>query len=195
MTTEKVMVVATAEVFKNESWQGLKTDGIDTLLKIIQERHSFLSRHLVEDDPSWQQIIPYIVFRYNHSYLLVKRLEHSAEHRLHHQYSLGLGGHINLEDTQGANPVEAGLWREWAEEVSYEGGLSHSLVGFINDDSREVSRVHLGLFYLFEGYSSLITVLEDHEMIGQLLSLSEIEPFYDKMESWSQIVYDYLKRL
>lgn len=192
LTTEEVMVIAAAEVFKNGAWQGLKTGGADTLLKIIQEKHCFLPRHQVEYDPSWQQIIPYIIFRHNHKYLLTNRLENSAEQRLHHQYSLGLGGHINREDTNETDPVEAGLWREWKEEVSYEGTLSHSLIGFINDDSREVSQVHLGLFYLFEGSSPQITVLEDHEMVGQLLSLSEIEPFYNKMESWSQIVYDYL---
>jgi predicted NUDIX family phosphoesterase len=162
------------------------------LLSSIYRHHTFLPREQIEEDEEWQQIIPYIVFFSEGLFLLLKRLSSSSERRLHHLYSLGLGGHINPAPQK--DPLMAGFWKEWREEVEYNDGMATQLVGMIKDTSKQVSRVHLGLFYLVRGESPRIKVVEERKMEATLLPLERIKEFYSQMESWSQIVFDYLKR-
>ena len=76
---------------------------------MIRERHFFMPRAEVENDPTYQQIIPYVVFRHGDRYFLTHRLRASAERRLRKQYSLGVGGHINPGDLEGGDPILDGL--------------------------------------------------------------------------------------
>lgn len=190
---EEVAVITAEELFKRGAWQGIKIKGIRSILTTIQKGLQFKCRSLVECDPSYKQIIPYLVFRAKNRYLLTKRLAHSkTEQRLHHQYSLGLGGHIKRRDLESNDLIEAGFWREWEEEVRYSGKTEHRLIGLIYDESSEVSRVHLGLFYLIEGDSDQIGIKEVDRLRGSLVRLSEAKGYYNEMESWSRLVYDYL---
>ena len=56
------MVVKRDDLFKGGIWHGIKTENLKKYLNIISQKHYFMSRHKVENDPSWQQIIPYLVF-------------------------------------------------------------------------------------------------------------------------------------
>ena len=68
------------------------TSDMGRVLRTIRAASEYRARHLVEDDPSHQQIIPYCVVRMSaDSYLLTRRLKESSEKRLHHLYSLGVG--------------------------------------------------------------------------------------------------------
>lgn len=192
---EEVAVIAAKQLFKRDHWQGIKVKGVKSILASIRKNLQFKPRLEVECDPSYKQIIPYLVFRTNNRYLLIKRLAHSkTEERLHHHYTLGLGGHINKGDIGSENLIEAGFWREWEEEVEYSGKIDHRLIGLIYDESTEVSRVHIGLFYLIEGDSSQIGIREVDRLEGVLVQLSEAKKYYDEMEGWSKFVYEYLSR-
>jgi predicted NUDIX family phosphoesterase len=160
--------------------------------QIIRQNHFFMPRAEVEEDPSYQQIIPYVIFRHRDRYFLTHRLRASAERRLRKQYSLGIGGHINPEDLKGGDPIHDGLRREWAEEVVYDGRFEAKLIGFLNDDSSPVSKVHLGVVFLLEGDHPSISIRETDKLAGELLTLDEMRIYYLGMESWSQIVYDRL---
>ena len=183
-----------AEIFPDSAWHGFIDGDPERYLSIIAARRQFRSRGAVEDDPSYQQIIPYLVFRHRDRYLLTRRLKQSTEKRLRHLYSLGVGGHINRDDVadDAADPVQEGLRREFEEEVVYSGAWSHRLIGLINDDSNEVSRVHLALVFEVSGDLPEISIRETGKLEGELLRLEEMKIYYLDMESWSQLIYDHL---
>ena len=174
---EDVLVVPRERLFVGGEWTGFRDTGLRE----------------VEEDPSEPQIIPYVVFRHEDRYFLTHRLRWSSERRLRKQYSLGVGGHINPEDVAGAaDPIDAGLRREWEEEVVYEGRISTRLIGAINDQTTAVGRVHLGLIFLLDGDRSEISIREVNKLAGELLPLEVMRSYYLLMESWSQLIFDYL---
>jgi len=190
--SEHVLCVSREDIFPDGAWHGFVDEGLERAQEVIRTQSFFMPRAEVEEDPRYQQIIPYVVFRHGQRYLLTRRLKASGEKRLHQQYSLGVGGHINPGDLDQGDPIDDGMRREWEEEVVYAGHFQARLLGLINDESAPVSRVHLGLAFLVDGDSPEIAIRETDKLEGELLTLEEMRIFYLGMESWSQIVYDHL---
>ena len=180
------------DIFPDGAWHGFVSDNLERHQAVIREKHFFKPRAEVENDPAFQQIIPYVVFHHGDRYFLTPRLRASSERRLRKQYSLGVGGHINAGDLGAGDPILDGLKREWEEEVVYDGRFDATLLGFLNEDSSPVSKVHLGVVFLVEGDTPEISIRETDKLAGELLTLEEMRSFYLQMESWSQIVYDRL---
>jgi predicted NUDIX family phosphoesterase len=192
VTSEQVLCVKREDMFPDGAWHGFVSQDLERHQALIRERHFFMSRAAVENDPGYQQIIPYVVFRHDGRYFLTHRLRASSEKRLRKQYSLGIGGHINPGDLDAGDPILDGLRREWGEEVVYEGRFEAQLIGLLNDDSSPVSKVHLGVVFLVDGDSPNISIREIDKLAGELLTLEEMRIYYLGMESWSQMVYDRL---
>jgi predicted NUDIX family phosphoesterase len=189
---EHVLCVKREDLFPDGAWYGFISEGLERYQEVIRERSFFMPRAEVEEDPAYQQIIPYVVFRNDDRYFLTRRLRASTEKRLRQLYSLGVGGHINPGDLEHGDPIGDGLKREFEEEVEYTGEIEATLLGLINDDSSPVSRVHLALAFLVEGSSPEISIKETDKLAGELLTLEEMRIYYLSMESWSQITYDQL---
>jgi predicted NUDIX family phosphoesterase len=190
---EEVLVVPREALFAGTEWTGFRDSGLDDLLSRVRAHYRFRRRSDVEEDPSEPQIIPYVVFRHEDRYFLTHRLRRSSERRLRHLYSLGVGGHINPEDvTEAADPIDAGLRREWEEEVVYSGQFSTQLIGAINDQTTPVGRVHVGLIFLVDGDRPDISIREVNKLAGALLPLDAMRSYYLDMESWSQLIFEYL---
>ena len=196
---ELILVVPSEIIFKKEKWQGLKTDNLDYYINLIKNNCQFKRRGDVETDSSFQQIIPYIVFNFQDKYFIYKYLPEAGEKRLVDTYQLGVGGHINPIDGDGdKNILEAGMMREWNEEVNFKGNLlKKELVGLLNDDSKPVEQVHLGLVYNFVGDSPEISIKETDKMIGELVDKKDIGKYIKGNPGiWVQLVYrDYLLKL
>lgn len=188
---ELILVVKRDILFPEGAWQGLKTVNPESYLELIQKNKEFLPRMLMEQDPTYKQIIPYLVFQYEDKFFLMQRKKKATETRLQSKYTLGIGGHIREEDM-----VECTLldWakREFAEEIDYSGYLTINPLGILNDDSNLVGQVHMGFVFLITGNSDQIKVKEELES-GKLLTLKECEEYYPNMESWTQIIYNYIK--
>jgi predicted NUDIX family phosphoesterase len=189
---EQVLCVRREELFGDGAWQGFIEEGLERVQALVRQRSFFMPRGGVEEDPAYQQIIPYAVFRHRDRYLLTKRLKASSEKRLRQLYSLGVGGHINPSDVEDGDPVRDGMRREWEEEVVYRGGFEARLLGLIKEESAPVGRVHVGLVYLIEGDTPEISIRETDKLSGELLTLDGMRIHYLEMESWSQLVYDRL---
>jgi len=189
---EDVLCVARTAIFPDGAWHGLVTTGLERILRIIRAVSEYHPRHLVEGDPRQQQIVPYCIVRHHEdgSYLLTRRLRKSSEKRLHHLYSLGVGGHVNPEDGRDGDPVVGGLMREWGEEVVCTSPATARLVAVLNDDTNPVSRVHLGLVFLVEPDHGRVSIRETEKLEGECLSLEAMRRHYLTMETWSQLVYD-----
>ena len=76
----------------------------------------------MEQDPSFKQLIPYVIFRYtteSGDVLLFQYTRGSGqgEKRLHSKRSVGIGGHICSDDASAASVYDEGMRRELAEEV------------------------------------------------------------------------------
>lgn len=161
------------------------------LLRAMSLEGSFLPRPQAEEDPTHRQIIPYALVRHAERFFLMRRTRGGGEARLHNLYTLGVGGHINPEDV-GGNPVLDGLRRELLEEVGITRYKAEP-VGFIVLDDSPVSRVHAGIVFLVDSQDEP-RVRETNKLEGRLATLDEIKAVYDGLESWSQLVFDWLTR-
>jgi predicted NUDIX family phosphoesterase len=168
-------------------------DGQGVAAAVLANRR-FVERTVAEHDFSCKQVIPYVVIRHEDRYLLMRRTRRQTESRLHDKYSLGVGGHINKDDLSPVkdNVILAGMRRELAEEIRVEAEQSCELIGAINDDSTEVARVHLGLVFLLRTASARYTIVEQDKYTAAWRSVSELAQYYEQMETWAQIVYDYV---
>jgi predicted NUDIX family phosphoesterase len=189
---ENVLVVPTAGI--NPFLEGLfSTANLDRCVTYILGNYSFRSRAIVEEDPSFKQIIPYVLIRHKDRFLLTQRTSRQTEKRLHGKYSLGIGGHINdLEQSAGHKDViHAGLERELNEEVRVLGARrSLELAGIISDDSTDVGKVHLGLVFVLEVDSDQCSVEEPDLMTAQWAEADVLRERLPVMETWSQIAFE-----
>jgi predicted NUDIX family phosphoesterase len=145
----------------------------------------------MEIDPTYKQIIPYMIFEYADSYFLMERKATASEQRLKSKLSLGIGGHIRQEDIAGGTIFD---WakREFHEEVSYNGALEIEPLGVLNDDSDAVGQVHLGFILLLHGASPEIAIRSEHKQ-GMLVHSSQMDSYVDRMESWSKISWQHIR--
>ncbi|MBI2675970.1 MAG: hypothetical protein HYX24_05905 [Candidatus Aenigmarchaeota archaeon] len=192
---EDILVIPREKLFglKNENYfNGFvpleKTD----FQQIIQSNSLFKPRPEMETDPSFKQIIPYIIFRHGNRLFTYRRLNKGNEKRLHGNHSIGIGGHINPIDTKG-NIIMDSMKREFEEEMEYNGDYDARVLGYINDDSNDVGKVHFGIVFLVEGKDGNITVKEKEKLEGQLLPKGEIAKLEKTMETWSRLVWEWIK--
>lgn len=192
MKNEKVLVVAKDIFFKKEHWQGLKTDDLEYYLNLIKNNFQFKERREVEDDDTWQQIIPYILFNFEDKYFLYNYLEKASEKRLINDYHLGVAGHINPIDLKpGEDILKVAAEREWSEEIDYKGNIiDKKFIGIMNDERRKVESVHIGLIYLFKGDSSEIFVKEKETLKGQLVDFKDLSTTIKGISNWAQIILE-----
>lgn len=190
---ELILVVKRAHLFADSTaWHGLKEVDFEHYLNIINDTKEFLPRSIMETDPTYKQIIPYLVFKHEDAYFLMQRRSDSSETRLRNKLTLGIGGHIRQEDMQ-TNSLFAWALREFHEEVDYAGTLQVKPLGILNDDSDDVGKVHIGFVLLLEGDSSNIAIKSELKS-GTLVPLSECVAQHASMESWSQFVVDFLQK-
>jgi predicted NUDIX family phosphoesterase len=187
---EKILVVKREFLFKNGAWNGLKKVDFDDYLKIITDHQEFHPRYAMETDPTYKQIIPYLVFRYQDQYFLMERDKKASEARLASKLTLGIGGHIHKEDMAQADIFTWAI-REFHEEVNYTGNLKITPLGILNDDSNLVGQVHIGFVFLLEGDSDAISIKSELAG-GTLVTLDECKALKERMEGWSQTTLESL---
>ncbi len=175
---EHVLVVPSAQLDKLGRFQGFSADAdryISALL--VPEFMDYRPRSQVEDDPSFKQIIPYVVFRSGDRVFCYTRGKSQGEARLHRLRSLGVGGHVSVEDAGGGRSLDAyesALRRELEEEVAIGSPGRIRRVGLINDDSTPVGSVHLGVVHLYDLDEPAVVPREDGLADAGFLGLGEV---------------------
>lgn len=169
------------------------TSSFSALENLIKENKMLLKRKDAEANPAYKQIIPYFVFKQDDKYFLMQRAHTAGEARLKNKMSLGIGGHLRQEDIAGA-PLEQWGMREFHEEVAFDGGITLTPLGIINDERNEVGKVHLGIVFLVEGFGGTISIRSELKS-GHLTSLSQIQEQFEALETWSQLVADHLTKI
>ena len=161
------------------------------LLDAVQAHGTFMDRPLAEESPDYKQLIPYVVVRDGGRTFLMQRTDAGGDPRLHGKASIGVGGHLNPVD-EGADPLFAGLRREWSEELITDWEPEFRLVGLLNDDSNPVGSVHLGVVFTIEAAGRPVDVRERDKLRGQFVAASEVRSAWDRLETWSRLVAEYL---
>ena len=169
-------------------WRGIRTRGIDEVLDAFAANGVYRSRTEVEDDPAFQQLIPYVVVTDGPRLFLMRRLRTGGDTRLHDRYSIGVGGHIGPDDLG----LAGGLAREWSEELVAEWTPDFVPLGLLNDDTDPVGAVHLGVVYRVEAAGRPIEIRETHKLEGWFADAADIDALGDRLETWSRLVLEYL---
>jgi predicted NUDIX family phosphoesterase len=158
-----------------------------------------MPRSQVETDPSYKQLIPYVIMSCQGKYLSYVRGSRAGEKRLVGNRSIGIGGHINPADDVSLLGVfetylEA-VEREVAEEVNVETKHSDRIAALLNDDSNEVGTVHLGIVHHWRLDEPRVSRKE--QMITQMsfMTQGELEAVRDTMETWSALCLDGLAEM
>ena len=194
---EKVLVFPRSIFEQLGIFQGFRTD-VDRYLPIILDKknNSFQPRTRAETDPTFKQIIPYVVVTDGKSILHYVRGKKAGEKRLVAKGSIGIGGHINDEDhtlfTVGLQAFQDAVKREVCEELTVQGPFDARPVGLINDDSTEVGRVHFGIVHVL--FRTPEKVKKNEQVITQVefIPIEELKVRREQMESWSQLCLDNL---
>lgn len=190
---EKVLVVSCEHLFARDgARQGFFVADYDWYAQIIMQHKQFLPRGLVETDESFKQIIPYIVVMHGENIFVVQRRSSASEQRLARLLSVGIGGHIRASDVSSPD-IFSWAAREWREEICYDGAYQTTFLGFINDDSNPVGRVHFGAVYLVTLEQPAIAVRSELKT-GALTPLRAIVQT-SSFEPWSQLVLEHLLHL
>jgi len=192
---EQVLTVKRELIAQYIPEAGISAENAGKVVDIIMKHPEFLPRHQAEEDPSHKQIIPYVVLCRGDEVFATRRLKKGGETRLHGLISLGVGGHINAESDAPENDIlYHGMNREIDEEViiAKRGALTPR--GLINDDTNEVGKVHLGMFFTLE-VEGEVAVRETEKLEGFWLKRSELAEKAPEMETWSQLVVGALLNL
>lgn len=165
------------------------------LTKMLEPKQ-YIPRSQCETDPSYQQLIPYIVVRCNGLILAYQRA--GTETRLDGLWSIGVGGHIEHTDEGWLG----GLVREIREETGFGGpvGLTGARdgfwaplsgpLGFLRDDSNPVGRVHLGVLYTLDVPDvDAVHMTECADYVWEAANCLDVR----NLENWSRMALDMLK--
>ena len=180
--------------------------GDSDILDNIVRKGMFLKRSVLEEDPSFKQLITYGIITYketeqsgvgqSQSFYLFRRTAGQTEKRLHGKLHLGAGGHVNpgRQEKLDAQHIVNELKRELFEEVRLLNGClieDIKFIGFINDDSIPVGRVHIGLLYDIRVADKNVVVNETDKMTAEWTDKTDLIKHYEEMETWTKISFDY----
>lgn len=189
MTDERVFVVPRSSLPEQASWYGMRTDGLDEFVVAVERDGRYEPRSAMEQDPSFKQVIPYLVLRDGRRYFLMQRTEAGGDARLHNLYSIGVGGHLNPGD----GGVLGGLRREWAEEVVADFVPTFRLVALLNDDTTPVGAVHIGAVYVADADGRAVTIRETDKLTGAFVEPASVAAVVGRMETWSRLAFEFLE--
>jgi predicted NUDIX family phosphoesterase len=213
---DDILVVKREVLFENQFFQGfVPKDNMNFIPTILSNYEYKIRTRELEQDNSYQQIISYVWIinpktKQVFSYKRASNKKYSEE-RLKSRWSCGVGGHIEKADGvvgEEGDPIESVLMREMQEEVKMKDYPIPKIVGFINDDSDNVGKVHFGVVAIVETLDFVEKGDDEMEMgkffsTGHLYTLGEMERIFNdpsnEIETWTRIswpfVKDYLQKL
>jgi predicted NUDIX family phosphoesterase len=143
----------------------------------------------VEKDPRFKQVIPYVVVLDPKGLVwCYRRSNKGGEERLHDQWSVGIGGHMEGQDAS----IGAAAFRELEEEFNFSGDSRPSTikrVGLLYSDATPVDQVHFGAIYVTD-CEGILSPRDAEIAEVKLVDIAELGEL--QLESWSTLVYETL---
>jgi predicted NUDIX family phosphoesterase len=194
----KILVVPTAEVESIFRTEGFIPYDEFEFLRLL-EYGEFRERDEVETDFSYKQLIPYVIFSNGDKIFVYQRSSTSDESRLRKKYSIGIGGHID-DDDQGENILDLvhnAMLREVEEEIGIVTAINqYTLLGFLNDNTNDVGRVHFGLVFQYPYLENIPFQGGETDILleRKIVPIPEMQEIYEFLEGWSKIVFNEIRR-
>lgn len=192
---EDILVFPAGRLAEFVSASGLHRDECD-IESLLRACYS-MPRVEAEVDSSVIQLVSFYLVQHGSTILTHKRTKRLPESRLHGYYSLGFGGHLNADDiptlfisefsdVRSALPY---IMRELEEELILPAAPQIEFCGLLYDDSRPVSRQHLGMVYDVFVEDTQFEIGERGFLTNpQFESLEEILARIEDFENWSQLI-------
>ncbi len=196
---EKVWVFPACMLKEFDGFPGVMTapEAWTTFAHKVLETCRFMRRGDVEEAPTVQQVIPYVLVRWGDRVLVYNRGAKGGEKRLADKWSIGVGGHVNPQDydKEKDSPFDVLLncaSRELGEELTAAGYLTAqpNLVfrGLLKTDVTSVDEVHFGV--VFEAPFASIAEVGGSEEIERYRWVTVDELRNYSLELWSQLVLE-----
>jgi len=171
---------------------------------IILGNYEYMVRGEAEVNFDYKQPIPYAVVVDEANRVFVYKRGWSGsnawEDRLHSKISFWVGWHLEREDEDLENPLTDWLAREIEEEIAIkeENIKSIEAIGYINEESGDVGKVHLWVAYIVRVHNTNIELLDGELENGEFIKIDELESMinswdYD-VEGWSNILFEPMKK-
>jgi predicted NUDIX family phosphoesterase len=192
---ERVLVIPAERFHVAGFFRGFLPYSAAYFADLLEPAHfSFRPRGEVETDPTFKQLIPYIVLRCRGEVFHYTRGSSGAETRLQALRSIGIGGHISEDDVGDAKGdlYRAGMLRELNEEMEIDTPYREQPFGFIYDDSNAVGQVHLGVVHVLELEETLAWPRESAIDEAGFATVHDLMRHHDEFETWSQLVLERL---
>lgn len=197
-----IMVVKKEILFGDDYFKGFRAQNeLDYELRILKN-FRYIKRNLVEDDPTYKQPIGYSMIinptlRQIFAYQRSTQDTRYPEKRLQGKWSWGVGGHIEKLDVKTGNPIRVSVLRELEEEIGMDGSINLKVLGYINNDTDEVGKVHFGVLYIVETDSRIVRPKDPEIDNGKLRTIEELEEICSSpeftVEEWSRISFNPLR--
>lgn len=196
-TDERVLVIPASHLAKLGAFTGFRpADEAFRAALLDPVAVSFRPRSEVETDPSFLQLIPYVVLRCGGDVFHYRRGKTGTEARLTALRSIGVGGHISEADAAGGDdPYRTGMLRELTEEVEVGCAYAERPLGFIHDPSTPVGEVHLGVAHVFELAAPAARPREAALADAGFAPLADLVADRERFETWSRLVLAELGRV
>ncbi len=167
--------------------------------------HELLSNSIIkergplETDPSYKQIIPYMVGKFGDEILFYIRTDKGGDSRLHRKMSIGVGGHIEPQDLGAGEAIEKALRREVKEELPDNELMELNPLGYIYIEGDEVDGVHIGILFVgklknrsIEGEEEELETIDfaGPNRISEMIDTNEFDA-----ENWTKVAWNKAKDL
>ena len=202
----EIMVCANKNLFENIDRESKFYSGEEANFEdIILKNYEYMVRSEAEVNFDYKQPIWYaVVINENKEIFVYKRWwadSNAGDSRLHNKIAFGVGGHIEKEDEDLENPLNDSMVREIEEELNIpeKNIKSVKAIGYINNETDEVSQVHIWIAYLVEVSNDNFELLDWELDNGEFVSIPALEKMvysddYDT-ETWSRILFEPIKEL
>ena len=195
-STESVLVVPAERFRIAGAFHGFRPFSQAFRDELLAPEHlSYRPRGEVETDPSFKQLIPYVVLRCAGELFHYTRGKTGAEERLRALRRSGWAG-ISRRKTDSASGrlISRGMLRELNEEVEIQSPWTETPLGFIYDGRTPVGEVHIGIVHLLELENPLVWPRESAIDEAGFAPLTNLLRHRDEFETWSQFVLEELER-
>lgn len=202
----EIMVVSNKYLFdwKTKESKFYNTSEINFEERILKN-YEYMVRWEAEVNFDYKQPIWYaVVMNEKKDIFVYKRWwsdSNAWDSRLHNKIAFWVWWHIEREDEDLENPISDSLIREIEEELNIkpENIKTSRVIWYINNESDEVSQVHIWVAYLVEVINDNFDLLDGELDNGEFIALEKLEKMvyssdFDT-EAWSKILFEPLKNI
>lgn len=202
---KEIMVVNIKKLFNETYFNGFLHHSEKDFHSRVLNNFEWMKRGLAEKNPEFKQPIAYciIVNPELKKVFVYQRSTKAGESRLHNLFTIGIGGHIdtpdyNEDESKNENPIHKSMFREINEEIQIpeQSEIEPIVLGYINDDSNDVGKVHLGILYLIKTNAEEVYPKDSEIAEGKFIHFNELKDIFSKneVETWSKIAFEPLKK-